>query len=292
MDQNITARFLRVTLKEDGSAAFSQALDEAFAPDTLKARRRNVGESDKPILVHIERLASANKEGTQLEGELVRTQRDNLPPEINDSAITPLAVAGLAHRSAFFYDKTLGVLLMESERSGVSHRRLGMYLQKVNPIAQFKFDPVPTEDAWKRFARGEPRRLITKVATVNDLSLAESETKSVAKAIRTMEQAFGGAYITIEVTMGHKKGSLVRGAVEKLIKGSKGKAGVDRLQVVMTDDDGGDRIDFLSEHLVLRTTLDLPSSDLDAHFDARTGYLRSQFALHSPYLKRLFGQEK
>jgi hypothetical protein len=125
------------------------------------AREKNVNAGFPiPIIIRLESLALQNN---FYSGELIRKQVSNIPPEANDSGLTPISLSeggGLGLSSAFRYHRPTRVLLIQANTQAVSQTRLNLYLKHVDQNAEYTFDPIPREDAWTWFNSGAPRRLL------------------------------------------------------------------------------------------------------------------------------------
>jgi hypothetical protein len=235
-------------------------------------------------------------------GELIRKQIANIPPEANDDGLSPIRLSdggGLGLSSAFRYHRPTRVLLIQANNQAVSASRLNLYLKAIDQNAEYTFDPVAREDAWDRFNTGVPRRLVIKIASpehINTLGNAalNAEAETVGTGLANIGEALRGAVITIDVAMGQKKGSLLKGATERVLRtfrrlGTTGNLDVKMLSASVKDDEGTDSINFLDEHLVVRDRLDLPESQPEQNYRIRAAFLETQFNERLGYIHRLFG---
>jgi hypothetical protein len=122
-----------------------------------------------------------------------------------------------------------------------------------------------------------------------------NEAETIGAGVANIGEALRGAVITIDVSMGQKKGSLLKGATERVLRnfrrlGQSGELEVKMLSASIADDDGTDLIDFLDEHLVVRDRLDLPDGDPDRNYALRATFLESSFNSNFGYLHKLYGQ--
>jgi len=300
MDNSLTLKFLRVTPAHPHSITFNAALDTALALGSPHEREKdiNAGFPDA-IIVRLERLQTQNN---FVFGELIRKQMSNIPPEANDEGLSPIQLSdggGLGLSSAFRYHLPTRVLLIQANNQAVSAGRLNLYLKAVDRNAEYTFDPVAREDAWERFNSGAPRRLIMKIAAPNHITqLAHNalanEAETIGTGLASIGEALRGAVITIDVAMGQNKGSLLKGATERVVRtfrrlGNARQLDVRMLSASIKEGDSTDLIDFLDEHLVVRDRLDLPDRQPDRNYDVRAAFLETQFNEHLGYLHKLFG---
>jgi hypothetical protein len=301
MDNSITLKFLRVTSAHAHGIAFEAALQNAIALGDPHQREKNINAGfPDPIIVRLERLHTRND---FVFGELIRKQVANIPLEANDEGLSPIQLsdgAGLGLSSAFRYHRPTRVLLIQANNQAVSASRLNLYLNSIDQNAEYLFDPVAREDAWRRFNGGVPRRLILKVASpehINHLGndALGNEAETIGTGLANIGEALRGAVITIDVAMGQRKGSLLKGATERVLRnfrklGNAGALDVKMLSASVKDGGGTDLIDFLDEHLVVRDRLDLPDGQPDRNYQIRASFLETQFNEHLAYIHGLFGQ--
>lgn len=297
MDNTLTLKFFRVTPKRGHNIAFDRALQAALALGAPpNAREKNIAPGmPDAIIVRLERLDAEND---FLSGEMIRKQVSNIPPEANDEGLSPIQLSeggGLGLSSAFRYHLPTRVLLIQANNQAVSQTRLNRYLRSVDQNAEYEFDPVPRRDAWERFSNGLPRKLLLKIASPQHVAGLEHESDTIGTGAANIGEALRGAYITIEVSMGRKKGSLLKGATERVIRGLR-RAQRDRQVDVQTlsvsvaeEGEGTDSIDFLDEHLLVRDRLDLPEKDHPRNYQIRADFLRAQFNASLEYLHQLYG---
>lgn len=299
MDNSLTLKFFRVDKTYGHGISFEQALNGAFALGTPVQREKNINAGfPDPIIVRLEQLA-ANNDNDFISGELIRKQIDNIPPEANDDGLVPIQLAngaGLGLSSAFRYHRPTRVLLIQANNQAVSAPRLNLYLNCVNQNAEFTFEPLARPDAWARFNQGLPRKLLLKIASPDHVADFQNEADTVGTGIANIGEALRGAYITIEVSMGRKRGNLLKGATERIIRAFSradrdGQLDVKTLSASVSDEEGTDVIDFLDEHLVVKDRLDLPDGDPAANYRLRADFLQNSFQQHLDYIHRLYGPD-
>jgi hypothetical protein len=224
MDNRITARFFRVISTHDAAPKFEDALEAAIqSGNTPKARERDVGPN---AIVRLERLSM---DGSFLDGEIVRRQMINFPPEANDAGLVRLPLSeggGIGHCVAFRYNIGLKVIAIQFDNRAVG--RLLEYLKTGDATADYHAAPLVRKDAWDRYNRGAPRRFRLKIANPQLLHEVEGEVYDIKESSSRLSEMFRGPVITLEVSMGQaKKGSLAREKVSKLIRYFTSDAGTD-----------------------------------------------------------------
>lgn len=183
---------------------------------------------------------------------------------------------------------------MQSNNKAVSQSRLNAYLNRITNRAKYVFEAVTKENAWARLNSGTPRKLLLRVASPENLPKLENSGLTVGQAMSNIGEALHAAYITVEISMGNRKGSLFRSSLEQIIRGFQSITGrtdtqVETLSVSVSEDDSGaDMIDFLDEHLVVRDRLDMPGNNPVFHYAIRRDYLKRTFDAHFEYIHNSF----
>ena len=297
MDRAITLKFLRVTKAYDHCLEFEDSLSTAFRLGAPHQREKNINKGFiDPIIIRLERLATQQD---FVFGEVIRKQVDNIPPEAQDDGLVPIVLSdngGLALSTAFRYHIPTRVLLIQANNQAVSHNRLNMYLKCVSERCEYGFDPIPKESAWEKFNRGKPRRLLLRVAAPTHIGILNDEARSVAAGIADIGEALHAPYITVDISMGNRKGELDRGVVTRIINefkrlaaGGDGAA-IETLSASVSADEGPDFIDFLDEQMVVRDRLDFPNNSPDGHYTLRRNYLESQFNANLEYINNTYAE--
>ena len=293
MDNQITAKAYIVRKREGCAVEFLDVLKE-IEQKSLKDRQVdiNLGQNS-PLIVRLERL-----EGSQqgyVCGELVRKQTDNIPPEANDSGLTPVnlsADGGLGYSSAFSFHGTTSSLVLQSNRVAVSAPRLRLYLESWRSDAKFDFDQIAKEDSWSRFNSGVPRKLKMRIAspTTHPANLNDT-AQTVSESAANIAEALGGSYITIEISMGAKKGGLLKNKAKSIISALRKaddnqEMDIRTLSATVKPGEGeSDVVDFLQEYLAFKDVLSLPSDDADKNYDLRKKLLRKYHQEHIDYIR-------
>ncbi len=295
MDNAVTLKFFRVERSYAHCIDFEQALREALGVGSTPAsREQNINAGGPKLIVRLERLTGNGK--PYVAGEMIRKQVANIPPEANEAGLTRLQLnqgSGLGLSSAFLFHVPTQVLLLQSTAQSVSQGRLGLYLHFVNKLAEYTFSPVATANAWARFNSGEPRKIRMRLAAPQNFSPLKIDGKSVGRGMADIGESLHAPYLTIEVSMGRKRGSLAsapaRKWVDSLLKfGQSHPGSVETLSASVTDGDGPDVIDFLQEQLVVKDELDLDDTDPTKNYAARKAFLESTFNEHLGYITKLY----
>lgn len=290
MDSKITIRFFRIEQIHQTVPAFEAALQHAFsASRTAKGRERDVGGA----IIRLERL---EKSSSCWNGEMVRKQTENIPPAADDDGLTPLTLSdgsGLGHAIAFRYSPALQVLAIQFDNRAVSVNRMISYLRSIDPSQEYTAFPLIREDAWDRYGRGRPSKLIVEIASPTDLPSVEGEVGSVISSTKRLAEISQAPVITIEMKMGRSKGSLAKEVVDGVInfftKGDGKEQDIRKLEAQVRSDDGSEIVGFLQEGLKHSTTLDLPTDCTDVNYRARQNYVDECFSESFDYIRRVYG---
>lgn len=291
MDKKITVRFFKVSKNHKSAPALEAALKNALQSGaTASKRQRNVYGN----IIRLERLV---QNGTFWDGEVVRKQAENIPPEAHDEGLTALALkegGGLGHPIAFRYSPSLSVLAMQFDNRAVSVNKLMAYLQAIDPAHGYSAFPLVREDAWERYGRGTPSKFTIEIAAPSELPSVEGEIGSVIESAKRLAEISSAPVISLEAKMGHSKGSLKQKSVDKLIqfftKGKGSTHDIRKLNVTNRHDDGpSEEIDFLKEFLACTSHLELSGNDPDVNYDTRKIYLTACFNDNFAYIKTTYG---
>lgn len=292
MDNLVTAKYFQVS-GEQNTPDIIDVFSNLNASE-LKDREKDINPGEQyPIIVRLERL-EGEKDGFVV-GELIRKQTQNLPPEASDDGLQPITLSeggGLAYPSAFVYHPETKVILIQSNPIAVSYSRLAHYLMAHDVTANFRFDPVPNIESWQRFNSGLPRKFTIRIASPEQVDGLPETADTVAGSAANIAEATRGAYVTIEVSMGTRRGSLAKESISRIIRYFSGSSDVDVRSLsasVKSDGSGTDVIDFLKEFLFFKDVFDLPDKDAVRNYEIRRDALRTNFRSRLAYIRSVYG---
>lgn len=291
MDQQVTIRYFTVESVGAHGIAFEAALQAAMDLGEIPHERER--DVTNGVTVRLEALE--RRQGLYI-GEVVRVQRENIPPEAQDHALIPLTIGGLGHSVAFAYDPQSTVLAIQFDTRGVSVSRFMSYLAAVSPGARYHYEAVVNEDAWDRYNRGEPRSLTVAIANPQNLPNVEGEVSSVIQSSKRLAEIAHAPVITISVSMGHiRRRNLLRGFVDNVIRtfteGDAADADVQKLRVKSKQPDlPSDEIDFINDLSRDQETLELPSNDHAVNIERRLAFVLRSFRPRLAGLREMYGQ--
>lgn len=268
----------------------------AIAAKPKGTREINTADNEAvPFNVRLEDCDTSDK--AFMCGQFVRRTLDNHPPEATEEGLLTLKLkegAGLGYPAAFAYAPALKVIAIEHSPRTLSLSRILLYVNMMGDAGKLSAQPIPNQLAWDRYKTGKPRKITLTIANPTNLAAVEGEVGGVLSASGKLNEIFEGPVITIEVSMGHKKGFLNPLHVEKILnyftKGEGKGADVRSLKASVKPDDGSptDELDFLNELLVSRDTLEL-SGDPLKDYARRKAFVLAELKSHTPYLKKVYG---
>ncbi|MEO1346434.1 MAG: hypothetical protein AAFV74_20015 [Pseudomonadota bacterium] len=286
----VTVRFFKIERVHETAPDLEVALQSAFASaDKASDREREVfGQT-----LRLERLT---KDNTFFDGEIVRKQTGDIPPEANDNGLQKLSVSeggGIGHCIAFRYSVALQAVAIQFDNRAVSVNRFLAYLREFDPTYDYRAEAMVRKDAWTKYNRGLPTKLQLTVAQPQNLASVEGEVGSVIESTRTLAEIHDGPVITVEIKMGRKKGSLAKDVVDGVLKyftsGPGAEEDVRKLSATSVNEDGAEAINFLNDLLKERRDIDVPEGDPDGHYGKRQSWITTCFNSHFDYIKEVYG---
>lgn len=287
MDRSVTVRYFRIEVAH-GARTFSQAVDAAFGLGASPHLRERTVRTVARV-----RLETRTRRRNLLLGEVVRVQTENIPPEAQQGGLVPLAIGGLGHSVAFCFDEQSSVIAVQFDPRGVSLGLMLDYLAVVSPGAGFIYKPIVNDDAWERYNRGEPRTLTLSIAAPQQIERLDGIPGSVLSVSKRLAEITQAPIVTVQVAMGHSKGSLFKDAVDQIIQrfSSEGEESGVRDLSVRSKADGlpADEIDFLRDLARDQETLELSSDDHDTNLQTRWSFIERSFAPRLDTLREMYG---
>jgi hypothetical protein len=284
MDARVSANFYRVSTPANSASGFVDQLREAAAPPSARLRQRDIGAN---ITVRIERF---RENAEFVEGEFSRIQITNIPAQTSDDGLIPTILSdgsGLAHVAAFVYHPQTRVLLLQRNMLSVTPNRLMLYLCGADPSRMLAFSPVMTEDAIARFQAGHARSFTVKFAGIDNLTGLDDQDTAAAQGARMIGEAYHGADVTITVSVGRRRGAMLRGFVERDVERLATAPGVETLEAKLIGE--ANPIDLLSENMRVAMELALPEHDPIANYEIRVNFLRDQLQQAMQTLRHRYG---
>lgn len=288
MDRNVTVRYFQLTPIGEDEVNFEEAVNQAYQ---LGARPRDrVRRIAQGAHLRLERKRMNNG---LLTGEVVREQRENIPPEAGDDALIPLGIQGLGHSVAFAYDPQSRVIAIQFDPRGVSLGRFVDYLTAVNGNARYRYETVVNDDAWERYNRGDPRSISFKIASPDNLDVVAGEG-SILSISKRLADISDGASVTVQISMGNlRQRNLRRDFVDGAINLLTGDAVGERVKSlrVKSKREGmpTDEIDFVQDFARDHEELDLPNDDHAENYRRRAAFVMRSFQARLNGIRDVYG---
>lgn len=88
------------------------------------------------------------------------------------------------------------------------------YVSAFNPNALHSIATKVDKTAWSKFKNGQPRKLAIRIANPDSLDELSGTAKAASTGIKAMAEAYDAPYVTVEISMGNRKGALSTVVVE------------------------------------------------------------------------------
>ncbi len=185
----VTVRFFKIEKVHHSAPDLEVVLQNAHASGEKASER------EKDIFGHTLRLERLTQDNTFYDGEIVRKQTGDIPPEANDVGLQRLSVSaggGIGHCIAFRYSSALKSLAIQFDNRAVSVNRLLAYLRAFDPTYDYRAEAIVGKDAWAKYNRGLPTKLTLTIAQPQNLEAVEGNVGSVIDSTRTLSEIYDG----------------------------------------------------------------------------------------------------
>lgn len=207
MSRAITVRFYTVGKMSAQGASLRTTLETIFQLGEPSARQRQLSGGFE---CRLERLAL---EPGFLSGEMMRVRDTDLPCEVHPDGTRVLGVdVPIGDGIAFCFREADHTLAIHYDTRVVSPSRFNDYLTQLHHAGHFTIDPVMDAAALARFQALPLRKLRVKLARPQNLDALDNEASAAGAAIQSLGEAYDAPVVTVELSMGHKKGQLGAGA--------------------------------------------------------------------------------
>lgn len=280
MANKITVRFYEVQKLQPQGPSLKTALETIAAKEHGK-RQVQLGEG---VVVRLERYS---EDAGELEGEFTRVRREDFPYRVMSDGAKALDVEDpLGNGVAFRFRPHDHVLAIQYNALRVSPGRVADYLLQFD--SRFAFDLTPKMNTmnWQKFNQFPVRKLKIAIASPQDLAAIENQAAAVRSAASDLGEAYGAPIVTIEMSMGHRKGALstavrtVANTFSGLFQG--GEADVRTLKASVTSEEGepAEEINLIDEVLSEKIEFPNPANDPDANYKVRREILKNALNSH------------
>lgn len=293
MDKRIVVHFLQVVPRNAAVPEFADVLHACNGlGETPGERELALSQDDSRV-----RLERLEVNGDWLEGEVVRVQRDNIPPEALPEGLQPSRASSQGHSAVFRYHRGLSLLVIEKNASNMTPSRFLRYLRVYDETARYVANPIANEDVWERFGRMRPKRFSVTLASVTNPAAVEGPVGAILTSGRILHEATSAPTIHISVREGGGPEGLDKGAIGDMIAGLLGNNDpsyqVTSLSVAAEDEDeqAGEVLNFLDDILKEKDEIDLNGLSADDSFAARIVFLRACYTKHMDYINNYYGAQ-
>lgn len=288
IQRSLFADFYRVQVP-DGED-FGEILESVA--QTPNDKRRNVDARGTPVRLHESHGAPTE------EGDLVKIRMDEVPVKASLSgSISPFALGsdeGVGEQTAFLYDATLETLVLQRNRYGVSASAFANYFETLTSIGPIILEPILQEDALKKLQRlSEIRKFQVRVAGA-DARVFKDQAHG-AKEMAQLISAFGAPNISLELSMGYSRGSLLldraKAAARRFLSLAEDPSGGVTGIVITGTSDASERtvLDLLNYRM--EESIDVPKNGRELKYSARRVALKQALGKRRQELKRMFASE-
>ena len=218
-----------------------------------------------------------------IHGEFTRIQRTNFPSEVQDHGRRPLRVLNpLGHGVVFRYLPGTDQIGLQYDPRILSPSKLSYYLKQVIEGANFEFEPIVRVDMWDRFNQGAIRKISISISQPEHLDILDrGGAASATRSIRDMAEAYSAPSISIELSMGHRKGGLSP-SVRNLVSHFRNETIQDQVEVssmkakVKQEGEKTENLDLLEDILSTKEILELLDNDPESNYRIKLAALREK----------------
>ncbi|MGP4667658.1 hypothetical protein [Agrobacterium pusense] len=271
MDKNFTFRFYNVTRTNNQIPPMVSMLRQSAKEPDKQKREVQLAQD------YVIRLEDLRDDGADaVVGEFVRCQGTNLPGELDGGTRKSLTAKKLAHSIVFRLNHVKGILGVQHDPRVVSVGRILEYLSSYNVAAQYRLDPRVNKDAWKKFNSGDVRKLSIRIANPDSMDDLVGDAKAASEGIKAMANAYDAPSISIELSMGHRKGflsSAVTGLADLISTSIGATARVDKLTAITVINGEAEEIDLIEDRQVLKDSLSIDDRDPDKNYAIKADFL-------------------
>lgn len=257
MDKTFTFRFYSVSRSSGSIPSMADMLRSIAKEQDLTLREKLLATN------YTVRLENLEDDGPNaIVGEMVRCQQTNLPSEISKGKRSALKAERLGHSIVFRLNHATGQLGVQYDPRVVSPGKILEYIVAHNVKAIYRIDPLIDEDAWQRFQNSPAKKLVFRIANPENIGQVAGDGEAAASALQRMGDAYSAPFITVEISMGGRKGALdkVAGLARALVD-LGGGARLDSMKAKILENDEAEEIDLIQERKVVKDSFELHDRD-------------------------------
>lgn len=283
MPRTVTVRFYEIGKMREHGPALRRALVEIF--DSGQAGEREV-QLAEGVRARLERL-DIDEQGF-VSGEMLRVRETDFPYEVHPDGTRALDVdTPLGDGISFCFREADSRLAMQYDPRVVSPGRMFDYIDQWHGTPLFTFQPTIDDDAITRFRQQPLRKLSIRLASPRHLANVEDAAAPVATAVQQLAEDYDAPIVTVELSMGHNRGQLSRGA-KQVAEGflqmlGQGNADVRTLKVTPDSGEGieNEDINLLDQLLTIRDEIPSPGNNPDVVYGAVSQFVRRVLNQHA-----------
>jgi hypothetical protein len=284
VNKRIRIDFYRLVMPS-GTTAFETLVEAAGKLPNDESRTRTV--NGAPVRLH-----SSKTTAKQHEGELVRIRMDTAPARASIKG--PLRDfdfgddEGMGEETAFLYDPTYQILVVQRNHYGVSASSLAGYFEQIGAVTPITLEPIIEPDKLAKFnALTEVRQFQVSVAGIeNAATIGQQHPSAGVKKMAELVETFDAPAVNVYLSMEHEHGSLnvqrVKAAAKRFVKiGEDKDARVKKVEISgRTPDDDLIVVDLIKDRMV-------EEADVVVNPKRRLPYANRSTALKAAYAARL-----
>ena len=293
--RRVNFEFYQLSMEGGDGVSFEEVLHKVAALPQNEERTAEVRGR------HI-RLQEAEYDAERWMGELVRIRMDQVPIRASLSGkLEPFLFdddEGVGEEAAFLYWPRLKVLVLQRNRLAVSTSAFTSYFVKKGDIeGPIVLMPILQGEAYQRL--GEMQTILRfdiRIAGIENMALFDHVGYGLKESLRVVEH-FNAPTISVSLSMGHRKGSLVPEAVRDVAKklctmATRGDGDIRKIEVAGKTDIEADTevLDLLEYRMV-----DAMDVQQDEHrsltYSARQTAMQTAFSKRRSELMSLYATE-
>jgi hypothetical protein len=223
-------------------------------------------------------------------GDIIRQQRDDIPPLAPDGALMQSSTVPLAHRTAFLYHYATRVLLLQVNKTGVGVGGLDKCIVRTLDHQGFAQIPLISQSTIDELVAGNVRKMSVRFAPPDNFTVAERTDQSDIANLNRMRRMFDAPFLEISCGFdSRKEGRLNAQAIANFIRQIYA-ADLQPTKVRIKHEGADELLDLLGKKMTfIDNNVRLDSGNLNGHYLARKAFLVAALADKLPFIVEYFG---
>lgn len=233
---------------------------------------------------------------TRISGRFCRKQSTNLPAKaMGKTSLVPLGFPELGRTVAWRYDPNLGVMAIESSRTGLSIGRLLAYVRAVCDCRGYGTLPVTADANLEAIKDGRVREIVVQLATPKNLQTVAAYQQTVTNGMTNLMSEGLGTLLEVRYSLRVGDPDMAPGRVDRFVRWLRGEHSHERGAIakisarVIGEEGDSEVLNMLDVHLQYQDDLALPNDDPDHSYVVRKAFMMSAFNKHEATLAKQFG---